>query len=379
VPWMAGPAHSLEIVTSPASPGFYLPVAALIALAAGLAAAVWRSPRRRLYLFCAGWIPIALSPMMDLKALPKDMLVNDNYLYLASAGSCLLLSDWATRWADRGAVARRLVWAAASVLLVSYAGALWNVQRYYHDDLTLFTSCVEKFPATVRWREELARRLKRSGNTAAAERELEQARQLDPGDGDTLIELATLHLQLDKFNQATQEAIEGIRLDPHPVAKEYVLLAKIYDARDLREQAEAALQKAASLPESAPEAGVVRAQMQMRHGDPRGAEALLRNLAARFPDQVLPWMQLGLTLAVQRRYDEALSAFGRALELAPNNSALHFLDAGALHALGRDPEALQQCRLALAAAGPEEVPEDAAEAANVRALMTLIEHHRSSP
>src|SRR5208282_4092906 len=68
VPWMAEPAHSLDIVTSPASRGFYVPVVALIALASGLSGAIWRSPRRRLYLFCAGWIPITLAPMMDLHA-----------------------------------------------------------------------------------------------------------------------------------------------------------------------------------------------------------------------------------------------------------------------------------------------------------------------
>ncbi|MFZ0887167.1 MAG: hypothetical protein WA005_01825, partial [Candidatus Binataceae bacterium] len=90
-PWWAGPAHRVMFVTSPWSPQFYLSVAVL----AGVGLAFWlvvrRHPRRLFYLFCAAWMGVAIAPVvLSLGALLNDHLVHDVYLYMASAGWCIL-------------------------------------------------------------------------------------------------------------------------------------------------------------------------------------------------------------------------------------------------------------------------------------------------
>ncbi len=57
---------------------------------------------------------------------------------------------------------------------------------------------------------------------------------------------------------------------------------------------------------------------------------------------------LGLLMWDQNRYPDAAAAFAHAVALAPGDARPYFLAARALHRLGRDPEALAQCRQALA-------------------------------
>ena len=420
VPWMAGPAHSLEIVTSPASPSFYLPVAALIALVAGLPVAIWRSPRRRLYLFCAGWIAIALAPMMDLHAFLEDQFIHDNYLYLASLGSCLLLSDWATRVADRGAAASRLVWATAAVLAVSYAGALWNVQHYWHDEGVLFARCVEEFPhswtchnslgmalesrgdlegAAREFRSalaiaphrpdtalalgviylqqrkpadaiplisqaaaglprapafaaqlKLARLYEDEGDLAQAGQALEAALKIDPENNAALYRLGLVHARLGRIREAVSELSRALKLMGDAPAVAYVTLAELYDAQGDVAHRDEVLQHARSLPDGDQAAGLAYARIKAREGDLKGAEDILRDLARRHPDDSRSWTALGLLLADDNRGEESLGALDRAQQLSPADPQPHFFAARVLHAMGRDRDALEQCRRALALA-----------------------------
>ena len=108
IPWMAGPSHRVLIVTSPASPHFYLSVAALLMLVGGSFVLLRNHPRRRLYLFCLAWMALALAPAMDLFAFLEDQIVHDGYAYLASAGGCVLVADWALNLGRAGALAKRV-------------------------------------------------------------------------------------------------------------------------------------------------------------------------------------------------------------------------------------------------------------------------------
>jgi len=384
-PWMAGPAHRLDIVTGPASPGFYIPVMALVALAAALSAAVWRSPRRRLYLFCAGWIPIALSPVMDLHVLVKDQFITDGYLYLASAGWCVLLADWVTGLAERGAVARRLVWAAASVLLASYAAALWNVQRYYHDEATVFARCIELYPQSWTCRFNLGNALYSLGDLEGAAREfrisvsqsgqtpyllgqgfsnlgavyedqgdlnraeqaLGEALRFNRQDSVALYRLGMAHGRLGRDQEAVGELSAALERMHDPPAAGFVMLAEVYDAQGNLTHRDEVLERARSLPDGDKAVGLAYARIKARHGDLKGAGDVLHDLVRRYPDDSRSWIALGLLLADDNRGEESLSAFGRAQQLSPRDPEPHFFAARVLHAMGRDRDALQQCRRAL--------------------------------
>jgi tetratricopeptide (TPR) repeat protein len=88
----------------------------------------------------------------------------------------------------------------------------------------------------------------------------------------------------------------------------------------------------------------------MRHGDPSSAETILRQMSHLYPGDPQVWTMLGLFEADRNRDAEGLADFDRALQLAPADAAARFFAARALHKLGRDQEALDQCRKALAIA-----------------------------
>ncbi len=86
----------------------------------------------------------------------------------------------------------------------------------------------------------------------------------------------------------------------------------------------------------------------MIHGDDAGAEAILRDLANRHPDEFEVWSELGAALADQKRYQDAIAAYGRAAQLKPDDPSPHVFLAMIFHAAAQDRQALAQCRLALA-------------------------------
>ena len=96
---------------------------------------------------------------------------------------------------------------------------------------------------------------------------------------------------------------------------------------------------------------------------------ILNEMIVRYPDTPRVWLLLGTVRMAGKDYEGALGAFKRAMALAPDLPAPHHDAAVALHRMGRDGDALTQCRLALAAAP------DYQEA---RTLMTEIQQHGSA-
>ena len=350
LPWTAGPAHRVLFVRSVLDPDFYLPAAAILAASAAFAAALRSSRRARLYLFCAAWAALTLSPVLYLPALLDNQLVHDNYTYLPSVGFCVMIADLAIGAAARSGAARRMTIAAAAAMLALCAAGLWRIQPYWHDDIALFSRCVRDFPESAACHGELGTRLEQRGQLAGAERELSAAIRLNPRDGMFLYDLGVVHARLGRLQQGVQEASDGLaRLSKQPAAA-YVGLAQLYRRAGDASRGEAELRYAESLPGGDVEAGLVRARDMAAQGDKAGVETLLRRLTARHPDDYRLWAALGEALAAENRDDEALAAYARSLATAPADPGPHFLLARTLRAMGRNREALAQCHQALALA-----------------------------
>ncbi len=236
MPWFAGPSHRLMMVTGPSSAEFWLGVLVLGVVAGGFFGLVRIDPRRRLYLFCAAWIAIAIAPMMNLGGLFQQGLIQDRYLYMASFGWCLIVANVAVRYAGRSARARRVVLGATGALALSYAATLWHVQGFWHDEVALFTRCIEEFPESAIWHNRLGMALEERGELVPAERELSASLRLDPGDGATLYDLGLLHARLGRVSEGASEVAEGLKLVPHAPAMAYVSLAQIYIGRRSRSE-----------------------------------------------------------------------------------------------------------------------------------------------
>jgi hypothetical protein len=160
-PWLAGPAHNVGGVMTPGFSRLYLPAAILLLIALLGYLVLRNSPRSRLYLFCAAWWLIPLAPALNF-AHTVDF-VQDRYLYLPSFGFCLLVATCAIQFAGTSVARTRAVAAAAIVLTLVYVGKLWRMEPIWHDDLTLFTHCVEGDPNSHYYRALLDTTIIRSG------------------------------------------------------------------------------------------------------------------------------------------------------------------------------------------------------------------------
>ncbi|WP_144259531.1 tetratricopeptide repeat protein [Methylocystis sp. ATCC 49242] len=80
------------------------------------------------------------------------------------------------------------------------------------------------------------------------------------------------------------------------------------------------------------------ADLYRGQGKEAESEQVLRKAIAISPDAAAGHHALGLSLVRQRRYDEAISELGRAVELAPDESRYAYVNIVALQSLGREQE-----------------------------------------
>src|ERR1700730_7259928 len=133
-------------------------------------------------------------------------------------------------------------------------------------------------------------------------------------------------------------------------AYEYATFADYADAAGEPAEGERALKAAETLPGGKKEAELARARIRLRHGDAGGAMQILNEMVVLSPEEWRVRDLLGAARITRKDYDGAFAAFERAVALAPDLPTPHHDAAVALHHMGRDGEALIQCRLALAAA-----------------------------
>jgi tetratricopeptide (TPR) repeat protein len=411
MPWRALPNHRVFPVSTISESGFLMPLAAIALIGAALIVVAWRDPRRRLHLFCVAWMCLALAPMMTLHSIFH--VVQDYCLYLPSFGWCILLGDVIASIARQGALARRLALGGACAMLIVYAVFLWRVEWYWHSDVTAATGYVEGFPESVQWQWTLAAFLNQQGDLAGAERQIRIALSMEPdrtgivhphsdelhsylaellarrGDidgavaefGESLsgpkdedelhpprppmvynLDASTLYFKglrdakaghTDQGIREVTEALETMKRAPvaayGPVALLYVPLATLYDSVGNQAQVDAVMKELDSMSDGELAIGLARAKISLNHGDKADAERILRELSDRYPDNFEVSIDLANLEFDLKNYNEALIAYQRAGGGWFGGSYLHSSIAKTLHTMGRDREALDQCRLAEAA------------------------------
>ncbi|HUO05722.1 MAG TPA: tetratricopeptide repeat protein [Candidatus Binataceae bacterium] len=369
VPWLAGPSHLVETVSSIAAPGFYIPVLGFAVFGAAALARLKRDPRRRLHLFCMAWIPIALAPVLNLGGLFPDAIVQDRYLYLPSFGFCVLAADIAITFARQRRTMAYAISVGAAVFAVVCAVSLYTVQDFWHDEIALFGQCVREIPKSGFYRNRLGMALQGRGELSAARKEFETAAQLDPDNGWNYYDLGLVFLGLGDQHSAAQAMAQGIAKFKSPPPGAYTELAIVADAAGDSAQADAALKQAAAIPGGSEIAGLTRAQLLFHHGDKSGAENIARDLLMHDPNNPDLLTFLGSVLSAGQRYEDALKAYERAAAINPNARSLHYQIALALHKLGRNGEARSECSIAIASA-----PDDR----DARELMAELEQNGAS-
>jgi protein O-mannosyl-transferase len=319
-PWRAAPVHPVQIISSMTARGFYLPTLALMGLVAAAVIALWSDRRRMLYLFCAVWIGVSLVPVLNLRAFSPQALVEDRYLYLASAAWCIAIAELAVDFFLRVEPSGRLLATVTAIATLGCAGILFHVESFWRDELTLFSTCVEMAPGSSLCHDRLGAVLMDAGETKEAERQFEIAYEITPDNGASLYHLGSIHLRMGRTEEALGELKRALAILPDAPAGAYVEYAKLADSIGKAGERDDALRQAEELPGGKRAAEIGRAQMMISHDDFAGAESYLRAVLARDPRDPDGWTLLGVSLVRQRRNREALEAYERSLSLRPNAS-----------------------------------------------------------
>ncbi len=345
MPWRAGVAHNVSYVPISTAPQFWLVVIGFALLAAGLTLAP--AGKRALYWFCALWFLLTLMPEFNLIFGFPFSFVQDRCLYLPSFAWCLFVADVVVTIAAVGGLLRRAAFVATTAIAAAYAIVLFQVQTDWHDDLTFFRNCALRTPQAPLVHRGLGIALIERNRLPEAVHELTLAFQLDPRDSDALFDRGVVEAHLGDYPDAVRDMQRAIELQPRRPARAYVTLANYADAAGRTNLSEAALRVSASLAGGAKLAQLTRAQIALRHGDNQSANRILEDLSHKYPDDAEVWSDLGSVRVASKDYPGALAAYRRLAVLAPDFSAAYFLTAQVLHSMGRDQEALANCRIAL--------------------------------
>ena len=200
----------------------------------------------------------------------------------------------------------------------------------------------------------LASQLQARGDLAGAERELDADLRLNPADGRALYSRGLLDVRMGHLAEGTAEVEKALSLMRNSApATAYATLAGIYDLQGDDAHREEVLKKIESMPDGEKVARRMRVSAMLRHGDIDGAERVLRAVTERDPNLAALWVTLGQMQARANQNQEALLSFYHARqypyftrELATPGFYLQI--AQVLHVMGRNREAFDQCRLALA-------------------------------
>ncbi len=236
--------HPLEAVRQFSVAHVVLPAAVVLAAAALL---VWVARRGPAAAFGVMLLALPLLPVLNLPAFAFDDIVHDRYLYLPSAGLCLLLA-MGIRSIPVFEAPRKGV--LLGVVIAGVAGALSFVTiettAYWADDLALYSRAVEVAPASTIALEYLAGTLVQQQRCSDALPLLNRALALDMGNPDLYTKIAGCQESLDNWEQAEEYLRQAIDVFPR-LADGYAALTAVDLHRGNLAEAEAHMRRALQL------------------------------------------------------------------------------------------------------------------------------------
>ncbi|WP_243370917.1 tetratricopeptide repeat protein [Geotalea sp. SG265] len=136
----------------------------------------WRKSDR-LISFSLAFFLVALLPVVGL--VPATTVVAERYLFIPSAGFCLLMGGLVERWVTRGSL-RQLILVIFSVLIIAFSGFSFQRTGDWKDALHLYLAGLKVDPQSPRLHWLAGRELFNAELYGDAFAYLEKARRLDP-------------------------------------------------------------------------------------------------------------------------------------------------------------------------------------------------------
>ena len=219
-PWKLGLFYQVAPVTSPGLMNFAVP---LVICLAALALLVWISRRDKIAAFFVVLLVVPLLPVLDVANFSSQDFVHDRYLYLPSAGLCVLVAI-ALRRLPRIGIQAALVLPVAALL----AWITVHESRFWIDDDTLERRSLEISPDSVVAARTYAGTLVVTERYPEALPVLLRVAAVFPKDPDVMYALAVCHFRLNDFEGAAIDLRRVIELEPdHPHAHLLLGMAEV--------------------------------------------------------------------------------------------------------------------------------------------------------
>lgn len=213
--------YDVPYVRTPGLASFVLPLAGL----AGVGLLVWVGLRRlhesspaneKVAAFSFAWILIPFIPLLDLSVLPVGEIAHDRYLYLPSIGFSILVA-MALRRIRFGKVKLFRVaalQASAVLALVMVLGISTTRQdRYWANDILLYTRGVERTPQNKLARTNLGNALGEKGHYAEAIHLYRQVLAQDPGFWLAIYNTGYTYYRMGRLQQAEKYLKRAIEVN----------------------------------------------------------------------------------------------------------------------------------------------------------------------
>jgi Flp pilus assembly protein TadD len=309
--------YGLPLVREASDAHFLLPLLLLAAL--GFVLWYFRRSLTAEHVLALALVVAPLLPVLNLKALHPDYLVQDRYLYLPSIGLCWLAGLAFARLARGNA---RAAWALAAAVLVAFALSTVMQNRVWAGPAELWGRAAAYAPNSWSVHYNLGLAHTNERRYAEAKAELETAARLNPEVANVYNSLGLAEDALGDSKAAAEHLRRALRIDPN-MTEAHNNLGAVLFRRGEYAAARAELEEALRREPANASARYNLARTLAASGDHASAVTLYESVLAASPDDSEARFQLALSYAANGRKELAESEIERALrdERVPERAA----------------------------------------------------------
>jgi len=210
--------HDVSIIRHPYTSEFLLQIIGLSVITVLWG---WSFKISKNIFFCFGWIMVTLLPVLNI--IPLSYVISflaDRYLYLPSAGFCMLLALCFERALTLSRMKSSVVWRCFAVLpllvaLEVYGFGTINRNLVWRNERTLWQDTVEKSPRNFQARCNLSIALHAVGRLEEAIREAKEAVRLNPDHDTPTFILGRILYDMGRFDQSLSALDKALGINPH--------------------------------------------------------------------------------------------------------------------------------------------------------------------
>lgn len=327
-----------------------------------ISVAVWRTRTRGYPLFGWLWYLVSLAPVIGIIQVGGQAGA-DRYTYFPMIGVCVI-AVWATTDSAKVLAARAgsrwlryVVISMAAIAFVGYGALAWAQVGRWRDSETLYRHGLDVDPGNMLFHNNLGLILREKGELDEAAHHFEEALRIHPLYRQAMESLASIAVARGRTQEAERYLERALALKPGEMSGEEIdsgrirLLLELADLLAARQQVEEAsvhYREAAQLqPRLAALENEYALSMQ-RAGKPAEARKHFERAARIDPSFADAAYNLGGVLAEMEEFEEAAHWYRTVLELDPTMAEAHNNLGFALLRMGRSADAIAPLESALA-------------------------------